>query len=100
VNPLLAAMLLLTVMLLLVVLLGMIRLLSLRLRQQSPTTEAAPAGAAPVGLPAPANGVRIALNIQNRTQLSDESKHSLSKFRMIVADIQLSFSLSRTTDDV
>ena len=61
-NQVLAAMLLLTVMLQVVALLCTIRLLSLRLRQ-SPTTEATPSGAASVGLPAPADGVRIALNI-------------------------------------
>jgi hypothetical protein len=93
-NQLLAAMLLLTVMLLTVALLGMIRLLSTRSRQP-PTTEAAPSGgAAPVGLPAPENGVRIALNVQNRTQVLDESKHSISKFMEIVADIRASSSLS------
>jgi hypothetical protein len=94
-NQLLAAMLLLTVMLLTVALLGMIRLLSTRSRRQPPTTEAAPSGgAAPVGLPAPENGVRIALNVQNRTQVLDESKHSISKFMEIVADIRASSSLS------
>jgi hypothetical protein len=99
-NQLLAPMLLLTVMLHAVVLLEMLRVLRLGLRQRPPTTEAAPSGgAASVGLPAPENGVRIALNVQNRTQVSDESKHSLSKFRESVADIQASSSLSRRTVD-
>jgi class 3 adenylate cyclase/tetratricopeptide (TPR) repeat protein len=97
-NQVLAAMLLLTVMLQVVALLRTIRLLSLRLRQ-SPTTEAAPSGAASVGLPAPADGVRIALNIQDRTQFPDESKHSLSRYLKIVANISPSSSLNRTTDD-
>ena len=98
-NQLMAVMLMLTVILSTAVLLRLVGLLDFIVRRELATTEAAPSGAAPVGLPAPADGVRIALNVQNGTQPSYDSKHSLSIFVRIIADVGPSASLSRTIGD-